>query len=102
MNLIKFETKVEEKQPVDIGGIIYNLPSKMTVEEMALMLKMFSASKTLEDDNENPQAYTDMANGLLMINDLFLVYNSPRKMKKLRLSQETAMEIFTSVYQKNE
>jgi hypothetical protein len=100
MSVLNFNTK-EEIQPVNINGVEYNLPAVLDVEELATVFKLMSASKALEEDKEDPKAYSDLADALIMIKDLFRVYNSDRKIKKLRLSQENALEILNKVYQKN-
>jgi len=101
---LQFNTPKDEKVRIDINGVKYDLPADLDVEEQALMLKLVSFSNRLESQDEsNPdnQLYEDMANVLLIFKNLFRVYNPEHKVKKLRLSQSMAMEIFTEVYQKN-
>ena len=98
----EFKFEVEKKEPVtiDIGGVKYDLPADLDVEEMAYMLKLASLSSKVDDDASN-EVYESLAETLLKIKGLFRVYNSEKKVSKLRLTTEQAMEIFQEVYQKN-
>lgn len=85
----------EKPEVVDvvIGGGTYTVPKKLSVSEMAKITRM--ASYEDDDSPESKRAAADMMDA---INDIFKIYNSPRKIAKMRIDENDLTEFIKQVY----